>query len=238
MSVFDTATPVPNETETNTEDTTVYLDELVGEGKKFKDVEALAKGKAEADKLIAELKAKEDEFAKNDYAKQLLEKMETQTTVPPVQTPEPNKGTDEGATTPASTEDIESLIAKAIAERETKSAVTANLETVNKTLESNFGTEAEAKVLAKANELGMTKERLQSIAADSPAAFLSLMGTKQPEPTVPLSSDRNTVNLVSNERDFNYYQKLRKENPKAFSTSTIQKQMVEDKNRLGNKFFS
>tara|TARA_R110002012_G_scaffold319825_1_gene541483 strand:+ start:12174 stop:12884 length:711 start_codon:yes stop_codon:yes gene_type:complete len=236
MSAFTEPTPVvPTPV---TEETTTFLDQLVGEGKKFKTVEDLAKGKAEADTLIEEMKAKAEDYKEQDYAKQLLEKMESKTTVPPVQTPEPNKGPNDVTPPQVAPEDIESLVNKTLLAREHQSKLEANIASVNVVLDKEYGTEAEAKVLEVASNLGMSKDNLQKLAAESPDAFLQLMGKKrEASPTIP-SSEVNTSNLNPNQRDFAYYNKLRKESPKSFSSPSIQRQMMEDKAKLGDKFFT
>ena len=58
---FDSKTPAPGDTPALEQDPNVQLaplaEQLVGEGKPFKDVEALAKGKTDADSFIEQLKA-------------------------------------------------------------------------------------------------------------------------------------------------------------------------------------
>ena len=45
------------------------------------------------------------------------------------------------------------------------------------------------------------------------------------------------VNMqASTERDWSYYQKLRRENKNTYYTPKIQRQLMEDKVRLGDKF--
>ena len=75
--IFDSATTeVTTTSEQQTQTNDSFVTQLVGEGKKFKDYEALAKGKLEADRHIGEITKTLDELraelAKQDYAKALL----------------------------------------------------------------------------------------------------------------------------------------------------------------------
>ena len=117
--------------------------------------------------------------------------------------------------------------------------VQGNLQLVDKELEGSFGTEAKAQIEKKATELGMSIDRLRDIAAESPNAFFALIGeNKRPvSPMVAGSVRTEGVNMQSStERDFNYYQKLRRENRNLYYSAKTQQQMFEDKARLGDKF--
>jgi len=113
--VFNAATTADTTTEAgNSQTNENYVNQLVGEGKKFKDLEALAKGKLEADRHIGEITKTLDELraelAKQDYAKSLLEQMskgsETRQDEPPPNTS--SSSNTENTTQSAS--DIESLV--------------------------------------------------------------------------------------------------------------------------------
>ena len=82
-------------------------------------------------------------------------------------------------------------------------------------------------------------ERMREIAAESPQAFFALIG--EPEktfsPMVQGSVRTEGVNMQSStERDFSYYQKLRRENRNLYYSAKTQQQMYQDKARLGEKF--
>ena len=85
----------------------------------------------------------------------------------------------------------------------------------------------------------MSIDRLRDIAAESPNAFFALIGeNKRPvSPMVAGSVRTEGVNMQSStERDFNYYQKLRRDNRNLYYSAKTQQQMFEDKSRLGDKF--
>jgi hypothetical protein len=80
---------------------------------------------------------------------------------------------------------------------------------------------------------------MQEIAAESPTAFFNLIGElkKDFKPMVQGSVRTEGVNMqASSERDWSYYQNLRRDNRSLYYTPKIQRQLMEDKNRLGGKF--
>ena len=138
--VFTAATTADTTTDTQqTQTNDSFVTQLVGEGKKFKDYEALAKGKLEADRHIGEITKTLDEpraeLAKQDYAKSLLEQMskgsETRQADPPPNTS--SSSNTENTTQSAS--DIETLVEKVITEKEKNRTLTQNLTVVSDEME-------------------------------------------------------------------------------------------------------
>lgn len=249
MSVFDPTTgedTTPGNTG-DTQDTTPenFLDKIVADkGENWKDPEVIAKGYVHAQAEIARLKELEEKAKEQDYAKTLLEKLQgTATQEPATPTPEPTNtsGSATGETTPQP-EDIESLITEALSKRDEETRTQKNLDEVEKLMSDSFGTEAKNVVANKSKELNMSVERLESIAKESPAAFMSLMGAA---PTKETNSDvKGTVNPSSpllqgkDERDSKYYFELMRKQPKEYAKREVQQQMLEDKARLGPRFFN
>lgn len=245
--IFNAATTAETTTEgQNTQTNESFISQLVGEGKKFKDLEALAKGKLEADRHIGEITKTLDELraelAKQDYAKSLLDTMskgsETRAEQPPPITPSPSNT--ENTTQSAS--DIESLVEKVITEKEKNRTVSQNIAVVGEEMERQFGDKAGQILKSKSQELGMSIDRLKEIAAESPTAFFQLIGVnaqkKATMNTVTQSSVRSeTFNSNSQDRDFDYYQKIRKENRSLYYSPKIQNMMLQDRERLGSRFY-
>jgi hypothetical protein len=246
--VFSSATTETVTTEsTNNQTNDSYVTQLVGEGKKFKDVESLAKGKLEADRHIGEITKTLDELraelAKQDYAKSLLEQMnkasETTAEQPSSSTPSPSNTEN---TTQRASDDIEALVEKVITEKERSRTVTQNLSVVNEEMEKQYGDKAGQILKAKSAELNMSLERLKEIAAESPTAFFQLVGVNNNNKKVTSMTTQSSVrsenfNSNSQERDFEYYQKLRKENRSLYYSPKIQNMMLQDRTRLGDKFY-
>lgn len=255
MSVFTegAATEQSTQPEQSTEATQPqesYVAKLVeAKGENWKDPEVLAKGKLESDNYIKELEGQlaqmREDLSKQDYTKELLDRLQEKAAEPTTaKTAMPNNN-DTGGTMEENTisgpseDDLKSLVEKTLTEREQQNTVKQNLALVDQELEKSFGTEAKATVMKKAQELGISLERMQEIAAESPTAFFSLIGEprKNFNPMVQGSVRTEGVNMqASTDRNWEYYQKLRRENRNLYYTPKIQRQIMEDKARLGDKF--
>lgn len=253
MSIFSETgqTNGGNQTEGNQEGQTQtsFLEQLVSaKGDNWRDTEVLAKGKLESDRYIADLenqlKQLREDLSKESYAEKLLQEIRGQATASSnVNTISPNDNTagttTEGTPASLSEEDLKSLVNKTLKERDTQAVVANNLKTVEDGLVQKFGTDAKAVVQKKAAELGISLSRLEEIASESPDAFFTLLGEKKPvtNPMVGGSVRTEGVSFQNTgERDWAYYQKLRRENKSLYYTPKIQRQLFDDKARLGDKF--
>jgi len=248
MTVFDGENNQNSSTaETNNDEgNQSFVKKLVeAKGEQWSDPEVIAKGKWEADNYIEKLEAQNEELktAADKAAKleELIAKIEKKATEPTDVTSQSNSsGADKSNTkTPVSEDELQSLVEKALTKREAENTVKQNLEQVNSQLTSLYGTEAEATVQKKAQELGMSKERLQQIASESPTAFFNLMGDK-PKDFTPMTQGSVRTESVSmqtpTKRNNAYWQEMRKKNPREFNRN-IDK-MVEDRQRLGEAFYN
>lgn len=245
MLFEDQKTNPPTDTQT-TEDWLAKVVEAKGET--FKDVQVLAKSKLESDRYIKELeeqaKAMREELAKQDYAAKLIAQLENKAPNPTNgNAPAPNQNN--GSTTPSDTkpvisEDVlKALVEKTLTEREAHNTSQQNVAMVRDTLLNKYGTNAKAHVEGKAKELGMSYDRLEALAAESPTAFLSLIGEPKPEFKPLVNSSINTQSpstQTSSVRDWKYYTNLRKTNPTEYFKPAVQQQMIRDKIAMGDKF--
>ena len=255
MDVFSESSPTTDTTQPeiqateSTQPQDSFVQKLVeAKGDNWKDPEVLAKGKIEADgyiqKLEEQLTNMREDLGKQDYAKDLLEQLQNKAADPiNAKNAMPNNdtgGTSEGNTNPnLSEEDLKSLVERTLTERDKDSVVKQNLNLVNNEMEKSYGTDASTKIQNKAKELGLTLERMQEIAAESPTAFFNLIGEPKKDfrPMVEGSVRTEGVNMqASNERDWSYYQNLRRDNRSLYYSPKIQRQLMEDKSRLGGKF--
>ena len=224
------------------------LGDLVGEGRKFNDVEALARGKLEADRFIEQMK-QENAALKTDLEKQAYRiGVETQlketASVSTAELSDPNNlsGTSNAAGTQSSSSeaDIESLVEQTLKKRELESVAKNNIAVVESELEKAYGTEAAAAVQQKANELGLPMSELQGMASKSPSAFMQLMGKSAPvsSPLVQgsIRTEGSTMQ-ASSDKDFGFYQRLRKENSTLYYKPSTQRAMMADADRMGDKFY-
>lgn len=256
MSVFTEGAETTQTTQTeqvtteNTPPQDSFVAKLVeAKGENWQDPEVLAKGKLEADSYIQQLETQltqmREDLGKQDYAQKLLDQLQNKAADPTTANAAMSNnnntgGTSEGNTNPAlSEDDLKSLVEETLTARDKEALVKQNLTLVDQELEKSYGTDAQATVKKKAEELGMSLERMQEIAAESPNAFFSLIGEpkKSFQPMVQGSVRTEGVNMQSStDRNWDYYQKLRRENRNLYYTPKIQRQLMDDKNRLGDKF--
>ncbi len=212
----------------------------------MEDPEVLAKGKLEADGYIKNLEDQltqmREDLKKQEYKTEVLEQLQNKATEnTAVSNGVPNNSNTETQNTSGtfSEEDLKSLVEKTLGQRELEAKVQGNLQLVDKELEGSFGTEAKAQIEKKATELGMSVDRLRDIAAESPNAFFALIGENKRPANPMVSGSVRTEGVAmqpSTERNFEYYQNLRRENRNLYYSAKTQQQMFEDKARLGEKF--
>ena len=213
-------------------------------GEAFKDPQVLAKSKLESDNYIKQLESQltdlRTELSKEEAAKKLLAELQSRR-----QDPNANSVPKQGETNPSDTkpvlsEDvIQRLVEETLSKRESTQTAQQNARMVQDQLTQKYGTEAKAHVEKKAQELGMTLERLSALAAEAPTAFMTLIGEPKPEFKPLVSGTVNTAaGNYSNptERDWNYYQNLRRTNKTLYFSPKTQQQMMQDKMRLGDRF--
>jgi hypothetical protein len=137
---------------------------------------------------------------------------------------------------------IEELVQKKIQETEAQRRETANFNKVQSKLQERFGDNVTSVLQEQANNLGLSKDEINSLAKKSPEAFFRVLGLndKQGEGFVapPRSDVRNNSFAPKTEkRTMSYYQELKKTNPKLYLDSKIQSQMEKDAFNLGMDFF-
>lgn len=110
----------------------------------------------------------------------LTQRQQAPTGTPPV-------GLDEGQ--------IAELVNRTLTAKEQQATSAANVQSVVSTLQSVFGTDAEKKFIEKAQEMGMSVQEMNTLAAKSPKAVLSMLGvTGQSAPKPNTSATQGTVN--------------------------------------------
>lgn len=239
--------PVAADQAEQTETQESFVAKLAKErGEQWADPEVIAKGKIEADSYIKKLEAQLEELrgdlGKQDYAAQLLAQLQgkaPQSTTEPVVSKDAS-GAGQEHTTPEISEDVlKSLVEKTITDRESANTKKQNIDLVSQQMTEKYGTEASARVKSKAQELGLSAARMEELAAESPSAFLALIGEPPMKAPTMTRGSVNTSGLGSatgGDRNFAYYQKMRRENRSQYYTPKVQQQMMEDRARLGDRF--
>lgn len=234
-----------------------YLSELVGEGKPFKDTQALARSKVEANAFIDRLKKEaadlRQELNTRLTMEQYLDKMGTLNQ----RNQEPDAGFNEpndpnfGENKPAfKQEDIEKIVDQKVSEREWQRIQAQNIAEVKNELNKAFGNSVPDKLREASKELGMTEQEMNELAAAKPKAFLKLVGALEQRAQSPQSQDslftppRSVVNTGVKDlgptahRDSKYYRELKQKDPKEYWTPRIQNQMHKDALSIGEAFFN
>lgn len=235
------------------DDTKNWYEELVGEGKKFRSNEDLAKGKAESDRYVKTLEQQKDEI-RNMYLslkEQVDGRAKLEDLIDRIEKGKTSNSDD--STTPEDREktptfdmsQIKSMIAQELQETDVKKREAENYAKVQKTLKDKFGSRVNEVLKEKMDTLMIDDAYMLSTAKRSPQAFYSLMGIN--EEAVPNSMfqapPRTTVRPVTfsqqtdGARPLSYYQKMQETNPRAYLDPKIQVQMDKDSQALGTAFF-
>jgi hypothetical protein len=232
-NIFDT---VSEDDIVTLDDSVDYVAELVGEGKKFKEIKDLAKGKKESDLYIEVLTKKLDDAVKELNTRTsldtFLDKMKSgQQQQEPIVTPTPS-----GQTQDLDDSVLEQKLAEILSKREQQTSAQKNMTKVIDSLTSQFGGAEQAKLVInhKAKEVGMTPQALRQIAEQSPDAFFRLVGiTEAASAGQAPQVARNGVNSFGQEqntvlRDSKYYEKMKLNDPKAYWDKKTTSQMMKD----------
>lgn len=195
-----------------------YLTDLVGEDRKYKTPQELAKAAVHKDQFIDQLKRETAELRealnKRINEEEFLRKLE-QVSRPksPDQQDPPVERRDEPAKASLTVEDVDRIIA----EREAAARANANLKQVEERLRQVFGDDYRARVQSQAKSMEVGTDFLTDVAKKNPQAFYRLMGLDgntqkadafSPPPRPSMSTPSGTQ---SGKKDYNYYKKLRDE---------------------------
>lgn len=225
-----------------------YLEELVGEGKKFKTPEELARGKAESDAFILRLTKEQEDLRKELNTRLTMEQyLDQLRAAPPVsQTPLPNEPNGNGGQPDASSlkaEDVERIIDQRVTAREQERIQNDNLRMVKDTLTQSLGPEFPSKLKEIGNQLGMSEQDMSDLAKLKPKALLALVERAEPVKTqqqtlfTPPQGQLTQMRQSLVDRTSSFYNDLKKKNPKEYWDPKVQNQMHQDAIRLQEKFF-
>ncbi len=223
-----------------------YLEELVGEGKKFSDPAALARAKAESDAHIARLEREtaglRDELSKRLSLEEAVAKIEANRKSTP---PEGADKAPEGDTTQMSPTELAAYVQEqvqaALAKTTSASKADANVNEAVNELRKKFGDNFQAVVEAKRKELGLGKEFMTELAAAQPKAFLALVGvTESRSVDVLPSSSINTATLQGRtlgEKNKKFYDAIKAKDPSLYWSPKVQNEMHNQAIKLREKFY-
>lgn len=226
-----------------------YLQELVGEGKKFKTPQDLARGKFEADQYVEVLKKRSDELradflrvSEENKAKAKLEELIDQMKNQQRQTSSDTPPANDERQPAIKPEDLESLIDSRMSARETEAKARQNFKIVQDKLKERFGNNYQNALNEQIENLGLTVDDVNTLARKSPAAFFKTMGLDQQQEDsfqAPPRTSRRSDSFVptgKEKRTWSYYQNLKKQNPNLYYDPKIAVQMHNDAMELGESF--
>lgn len=225
-----------------------YLSEQVGEGRKYKDNQELAKGNIHANHTINILKTRMDQL-RSDFMKE-RETSLAQTSLQELNAKLEALQASLTATPPANQdeklgikpEEFSSLFSQnlALAKEEEKSE--ANYRMVKNRLAEQFGKNSPAVLQDKSNKLGLSPQFVENLARTSPDAFFNTFEMNQVQndnnfQAPPRSSMRTDFTPNVAKRTYSYYESLRQKDPNAYYDPKIANQMMDDAFRYGEAFY-
>lgn len=230
-----------------------YFEELVGEGKSFTDAKALARAKVESNLFIERLKTENagirQELNSRVKMEEFIDRMETlqkQTKSPSNERDAPDhEMVDQKGLT---TEDITKLLDNRLTERERLSKASQNVELVKNKLQEVLGPNYATKLEQMTNNLGLSREYLNSIASNSPTAFLKLVGVTAdrssttedvftPPPRSQVNPDAFRPSDTATDKNYKHYERIFKSDPTLYWSPKIQNELTATRRKMGAKFF-
>lgn len=249
-NVFTNIPTTPSETIENDNEEGSYRARLVGEGKKFRDEEALARGKWESDQYIKTLEEKLDAMNKELGTRMSIEDfLKTQKERNNVSSPQGNPPVNEQLVPDASKkesltkDDIASIVREALTVEQTKANRNVNISEAKKAMADVWGASASTKINEAVDRLGLGKDFLNDIAARSPKAFLELVGatkqeTKGNNNSPPVNQHRQPQSGYNpNVRNKLWWDELKKTNPKEYLNEANTVKRHKDALAMGPAFF-
>lgn len=227
-----------------------YLAEYVGEGKKYKTPEDLAKAYYHADTYVPILTRRLDEREKDNLqlkkefeARAKLEELITQ-----LQTKQnsdttpylPPESKVEKAAAPVLDETkLNELVSTRISEWDQTKRQTANVAEVREKLKKALGSNFQEALKAKAEELNVSPSFFNNLAKDHPQVLYKTLGLDQTtqaiDLNVPPTSSRFQPKGVQ-KRTWSYYQDMKKNQKELYDNPRTALQMQRDAIDLGDEF--
>lgn len=227
-----------------------YLEQLVGEGKKFKTAEDLARGKAESDSFIEIMKARMDEL-RSDHLRLREEHQASAQLKDLIDNLQKSKDSDntrdttrDNVITPAiKPEDIENLVNQQLNKHQLAQKQESNFRAVQAKLKEKLGEDYSSTYKQRMDDLGLTKEFADDLAKNHPSVFYKTFGLddvqRQNSFQAPPRSNQRQDNFAPKveRRTYAWYQQQNKMDPRAYLDPKISLQMHDDLMEMGPELF-
>lgn len=226
-----------------------YLLELVGEGKKFKTPQDMARGKAEADVFIETLTREKDEL-RNEYLKVKEESDKRAKLEDLIDRLSKSQQPASSEHTPANVDNqpkfdptqLESLVANEYQKNKKLEKEQANFRMVQDKLKERYGDNYPTVLQNQMEDLGLSADQINNLARTAPKAFfntLELNDVKKDGFQTPVGSSQRSNAFQGKgqqKRTWAYYQELKQKNPNLFLDPKTNLQMDKDHQELGTAF--
>lgn len=233
-----------------------YLEDLVGEGKKYATVEDLARSRVEADNFIERLKyetngLREDlsgaveELNKRASIEDFMDQMKDSHRED-VSNDHDDRESANNTGSALSADDIDRLVDERLSNRERQRTEQTNIQSVKQKFEEVFGPDFQREVLKRAKEAGVDPQTIDSLAKTNPQAVFKLLDVEKRE--VPrnngapsLFASGPSIGAGTQPREqwsrMSDFTELRRKNPDEYWSPRTQNRMHENAHKYGEAFF-
>ncbi len=218
---------------------------------KYHDDKGIAKALVEKENFINQLKKEtaglRSELASRSKVEETVDRLLSMKTTDSNSNPPAQNGGQPATSNASETkqgltiEEVEALLTK----RQADAQAAQNLEVTKQKLQETYGNDWQKVVAKKGKEIGESAEFFDALARKNPNALFALLGTPEKKPSAPslFDSTVNTTSQVLNtdssgDRNFAYYEKIRKQNAAEYWSPRVQNQLHKDALRLGPAFFN
>lgn len=222
------------------------LEEFVGEGKKYKTVDELVTAFAHSQNHIATLEHENSEA--RSAIEQYEEKLKQSNSVLNAQNKQDTPTQPEATNSALDEEALRKTVEQVVEQRSTAQIQSDRVKQANDWAYETFGDDAVKKIQEAASSLGVGVDFLKNTASTSVSAFQKLVSentrgnesvdsVRGSSPS-PSNVNTQTVQQGSNEKNFAYYSKMRRENPKQYKQLATQQEMMSQRSKLGKAFYN
>lgn len=225
-----------------------YFQELVGDDKKFKSPQELAKGKYQSDLYIKTLERRLDEsredqlrLREENMTKAKLQELLDRFEAKQLTSSDTLNANEVPGKPPVDPTEIETLIESKIQARELNRKQDDNFNVVRNRLKERFGDNYQNVLKQQIDDLGLSNEDVDVLARKSPSAFFKVMGLDMQRSdsfqAPPQSSSRpDQFSPRTVKRTWAYYQNMKKQDPTLYWNPKTTAQMHKDAIELGSDF--
>jgi nucleotidyltransferase/DNA polymerase involved in DNA repair len=239
-----------------------YFAELVGDDKRYKTPQEIARSKAEGDlyikRLERELAGLRSELSSKSSVETLLTEMKTLKETANVSSDDISKlgenrnSTENQSATNITPEDIAKIVSNELQSERQRSQENENFNLVKAELAKRFGSNVEIALEKIKTDYNMSSDQVNALARDNPRALLALAPEKggsndsAGETAASLfaqgsrvDSEKispNTNSGVAGRRDWAYYEKMRQTDPETYWSRDVQDMLHKDAINLGADF--